>query len=112
VPLVEQAHFLLGEPVVRQQRDEAPIAQRLGREERRKLGDGVSRDRPLAQMEIVVHGEDGRRFDLSLAEAPGPMRVRVADPDRSGEREQRMGSRGVLTAPARMVYDRDVLCRG
>jgi len=35
--------------VVRQQRDEAPIAERLGREERRKLGDGVSRDRSISR---------------------------------------------------------------
>jgi len=56
LPLVEQAHLLLGEWVVRQQRHKAAIAEPLSSKERRQLGDDVSRNRPLPQMEIIVHG--------------------------------------------------------
>lgn len=92
LPLVEQAHLLFGEWVVPQQRHQAPIAERRSCEERRKLGDDVSRNRPLSQMEIVVHGQDGRQFDLALAKAPRPIRVRVANRCRTAISEIRHAS--------------------
>jgi hypothetical protein len=57
--LVEETHLLLRKRMVRKECHEVPVAERLRREERRKLRDEISANRALAQVEIVVDREDG-----------------------------------------------------
>lgn len=77
---VEQIDLLLRHRMARQECAKPACAQRFGGEERRKLGDEFSGQRPIAQMQVVVRRQKRKRLNPLVAESPDRMGVGIAAP--------------------------------